>query len=273
MAAGARPCVDCGVRAATVTVEGAAVCDRCFDRRVAARTGHAELPDPPPDEQIVGPGGSDLSGGLLDVDDLDDEDDEEFLRQWDEAEHDAAALIREALPQVGAAAPSREAMHTAAARIRAGVGARAWPYRHIAAAAGWHGAPPDDDIELWLAAAGALVAMREESGMGAETESALITLEHGDWLGAVVGLVRAGVGGRAEPADLVRYVNTVPEVDGVIDPDEAPLVEGAFELVLPVWEAVGALDENRRLTPIGWWGLPRALARAWNNDLDNPSAR
>jgi hypothetical protein len=273
MAAGARSCVDCGVCAATVTDEGAAVCDRCFDRRVAAWTGHAELPDPPPDEQIVGPDGSDLPAGLLDLDDIDDEDDEEFLRQWDEAEQDAAALIREALPQVVAAGPPREALHTAAARIRTGVGARAWPYRQIAAAAGWHRAPPDDDIELWLAAAGALVAMREESGMGAEIESALIALEHGDWLGAVVGLVRAGVGGRAEAADLVRYVNTVEEVDGVIDPDEAPLIEGAFELVLPVWEAVGALEENRRLTPIGWWGLPRALARAWKNDFDNPSAR
>jgi hypothetical protein len=57
MAAGARFCVDCGERAATVTVEGAAVCDRCFDRRVAARTGHPELPGPPPDEQVVGPDG------------------------------------------------------------------------------------------------------------------------------------------------------------------------------------------------------------------------
>jgi hypothetical protein len=244
------------------------VCDRCFDRRVAAPVGHREPSDPPPDEQIVGPAGLDLPGGVLD---FDDEDDEEFLRQWDEAEHDAAALIREALPQVVAAGPPREAVHTAAAAIRAGVDARAWPYQHIAAAAGWHRSPPHDDIELWLAAAGALVAMREESGMGAEAESALIALEHGDWLGAVVGLVRAGVGARAEPADLVRYVNTVPEVDGVIDPDEASLVEGAFELVLPVWEAVGAIEENRRLTPLGWWGLPRALARAWNNDLDNAS--
>jgi hypothetical protein len=268
MAAGDRSCVDCGVRVATVSVEGAAVCDRCFDRRVAAPVGHREPSDPPLDEQIVGPAGLDLPGGVLD---FDDEDDEEFLRQWDEAEHDAAALIREALPQVVAAGPPREAVHTAAAAIRAGVDARAWPYQHIAAAAGWHRSPPHDDIELWLAAAGALVAMREESGMGAEAESALIALEHGDWLGAVVGLVRAGVGARAEPADLVRYVNTVPEVDGVIDPDEASLVEGAFELVLPVWEAVGAIEENRRLTPLGWWGLPRALARAWNNDLDNAS--
>jgi hypothetical protein len=38
--------------------------------------------------------------------------------------------------------------------------------------------------------------------------------------------------------------------------------------VLPTWEAVGAVDGDRRLTALGAWGLPRALVRAWDSDLD-----
>ena len=58
------------------------------------------------------------------------------------------------------------------------------------------------------------------------------------------------------------------EVDGTVDPDDADLVELAFEVVVPTWEAVGAVDADRRLTALGAWGLPRALARAWGGDLN-----
>lgn len=202
---------------------------------------------------------------------FDEMDEEEFLQQWDEAEREAAALVREALPDVVAATPPSEALRAAAARIRTGVRTRAWPYQYVAAAAGWGRRPPANDVELWVAAAGALIALREESGMGSEAESALMTLEHADWIGAVVGLARAGVGSPAEPPALLRYVNDLPEVEGEIDPDDASFVEAAFELVLPVWEAVGAIDTGRRLTRLGWWGLPRALSWAWGADLDDPA--
>jgi hypothetical protein len=62
---------------------------------------------------------------------------------------------------------------------------------------------PADDAALWLAAAGALIAMREPSGLDPELEAAVMALELADWLGAVVGLVRGGVGANAEPAALV----------------------------------------------------------------------
>jgi hypothetical protein len=65
---------------------------------------------------------------------------------------------------------------------------------------------------------------------------------HDVWVGAVVGLVRGGVGASADPAALV--------------PDDADLVELAFEVVLPAWEAVGAVDSDRRLTILGVWGCP-----------------
>jgi hypothetical protein len=85
-----------------------------------------------------------------------------------------------------------------------------------------------------------------------------MALEHADWLGAVIGLVRSGPGSAAEPRDLVRLCNDCTEVDGLVDPDETTILEGAFESVLDSW-----------LTVLGNWLLPRALAWAWNADFDD----
>jgi hypothetical protein len=95
-----------------------------------------------------------------------------------------------------------------------------------------------------------------------------MALELADWVGAVIGPARGGVGTSAEPAALVAAINECPEVDGTVDPDDADLVKLAFEAVVPTWEAVGAVDADRRLTAPGAWGLPRTLARAWGGDLN-----
>ena len=188
------------------------------------------------------------------------EDDEEFLAQWEKAEAEAVEVLRQALP-----APTL-------AQVPAGELTAAF-HRHDPAinttrrAAGLDPPLPADDAELWLAAAGALIAMRESSGLDPELEASVMALELADWLGAVIGLVRGGVGASAEPAALVAAINDCPEVDGTVDPDDADLVELAFEVVVPSWEAVGAVDADRRLTELGAWGLPRALARAWGSDL------
>ena len=158
-------------------------------------------------------------------------EDEEFLAQWEQAEAEAVEVLRQALPP-----QARPPL-------------------------------PADDAALWLAAAGALIAMREPSGLDPELEAAVMALELADWLGAMIGLVRGGVGANAEPTALVAAINDCPEVDGTVDPDDADLVELAFEVVLPTWEAVGAVDADRRLTALGAWGLPRALARVWGSDL------
>jgi hypothetical protein len=109
--------------------------------------------------------------------------------------------------------------------------------------------------------------MREESGLDDEAEASLMALQHADWLGAFVGLVRAGIGASAEPQALVGYINRSPEVEGELDFDDAGPAENAFELILPAWEAAGAVDGNRRLTALGRWGLPRVLAWAWSGDF------
>jgi hypothetical protein len=196
------------------------------------------------------------------------EDDEQFLAQWEHAEAEAVEVLRQALPaQPRAPLPAQE-LRQACQRLRAGLGRHDPAVETIRRAAGLYPPLPADEAALWLAAAGALIAMREPSGLDSELEAAVMALELADWVGAVVGLVRGGVGASAEPAALVAAINDCPEVDGMVDPDDADLVELAFEVVLPTWEAVGAVDADRRLTALGVWGLPRALARAWGSDLD-----
>jgi hypothetical protein len=199
---------------------------------------------------------------------FDDEADDELIRQWEQAERECVALLQEALPAVRAAAPPTDALRDAAAQIRRGVGGGDYPYVYIAAAAGWGKDLPDDDRELWVGATGALTALREDSGFDTQTEAGLVATELADWVGAVIGLVRAGVGASAEPAALVRYIDECPEVDGEVDPDDAVQLEFVFDTVMSAWAATGAIDDRGRLTPLGWWGLPRALGWAWNTDFD-----
>ena len=40
-------------------------------------------------------------------------------------------------------------------------------------------------------------------------------------------------------------------------------IEGLFLHVTAMWSVLGAIDEDDRLTPLGWWGLPEAMRRAW----------
>ena len=48
-------CEDCGEPDARTSLGGVQVCDRCFDRRIAAHTGLPRLPDPPPPIVLSGP--------------------------------------------------------------------------------------------------------------------------------------------------------------------------------------------------------------------------
>jgi hypothetical protein len=40
-------------------------------------------------------------------------------------------------------------------------------------------------------------------------------------------------------------------------------IEELFLNVTAMWSVLGAIDEDDRLTPLGWWGLPEAMNRAW----------
>jgi len=130
--------------------------------------------------------------------------------------------------------------------------------------------------------------------------AAVCALDHFDWLAVMSSLVTGGPGTPASAADLARYVRDfdpdkivglslavlVAEDDDFPDEDEdegadgesAELdptgfedyddfdelsIEGLFLHVTSMWSVLGAIDDDDRLTPLGWWGLPEAMRRAW----------
>jgi hypothetical protein len=131
--------------------------------------------------------------------------------------------------------------------------------------AGEAGIDPDvvDDVTLLVRLAGAYVAPGPRAALSPAAADAVDALEWADWLGAVLPLVRDGRGADASPDQLVRNVNRCPEVTTSIPKRDAPAVASAFACALPVWRLAGCIDDELRLTDVGVWVLPRALAAAW----------
>ncbi|HTU08275.1 MAG TPA: hypothetical protein VMG13_22200, partial [Trebonia sp.] len=141
----------------------------------------------------------------------------------------------------------------------------------------------------------------EDDGELDETSAALAAvaaLDHFDWLAVMSSLIAGGPGTPASAADLARYVRDFDpgELPGLADEDgedevlaeededyqefdsaglddpealddlddfDELSVEGLFLHVTAMWSVLGAIDEDDRLTPLGWWGLPEAMQRAW----------
>jgi hypothetical protein len=132
--------------------------------------------------------------------------------------------------------------------------------------------------------------------------TAVCALDHFDWLAVMSALVNGGPGTPASAADLARYVRDFdpdeviglkvagtddtgrandtgrednedadfgdPDIDGgdfgdYEDEFDELSIEGLFLHVTAMWSVLGAIDEDDRLTPLGWWGLPEAMRRAW----------
>ncbi len=206
-----------------------------------------------------------MSDELFDPEELD-----AWMAEEEEEERKAAELLRTALAAARGAPPPDE-LTVAAQRLRAALGSGAglvW----VRAAAGLGDDVPDSDVELLTTLVAASISPLEETGLDAEEESLLLTLERADWLGAVVELVRSGAGTRAHAGDLVRAVYRCPEVEsspwGESEDDE--ITEAGFEIVTFAWLALEVIDDDDRLTPLGAWVLPRGLARAWGSDFDAP---
>jgi len=127
-----------------------------------------------------------------------------------------------------------------------------------------------------------------------ETDSAvaaMCAIDHFDWLAVITALATGGPGTSATAADLATYVRDYDPDDGESGEDEeededqdedgADYELGDFDvtedddefdelgmesLFLPVtslWQVLGAIDDDDRLTPLGWWGLPEAMRRVW----------
>ncbi|CAI9417680.1 SEC-C domain-containing protein [Nocardioides sp. T2.26MG-1] len=191
-------------------------------------------------------------------------DEDAFLAEWEEVDRQAADVLQSAVPDVFAGEPPMEDVARAAERIRAAVATQTDEGRYFSNACGWD-TPPDLDLALWLQAAGSTISPWDDPGTDPELQASVLAMEHADWLAMIVGLVRRGVGSELDAGQVVDDLAAMPE----IETDELP-EEGDFRLVVevlaPLWQALGAVDADRRLTALGWWGLPRALHLVWSGD-------
>jgi hypothetical protein len=220
------------------------------------------------DVSAVGPGEPDNDS--FPEPEFDDELEQEWLAEWEQVDRDAVDLLRGALSDHRGAPPPAE-LGAAAAAVRAGLADDRHSLIWVRNAAGFESEqPPHDDAELLISCTAATISPREETGLDVEEEALLLSLDHADWLGAIVSLVRAGPGADASPDSLVDGIRNCPEVDleSEIDIHDASTLDAAFWMIVVPWHLLGLTDRDERLTPLGAWVLPRALARAWQGDFD-----
>jgi hypothetical protein len=123
---------------------------------------------------------------------------------------------------------------------------------------------PQEDVDLWMTLAAGTISPR--GTVPGDASRAWRELDEADWLGAILSLARNGPGSSTTPQDLLAAVVMCPETRGDIDPEHARGIALGFETIGPLWRAlgiVGSVHEGRPLTPLGHWGLPLALLRAW----------
>ncbi len=110
-----------------------------------------------------------------------------------------------------------------------------------------------------------LIRWSDSVGRPVQELEALASLEWADWLGAVIGSVRAGAGEVLSGEILVDHVNRCPEVTSVIPEKERSWFAWAFAVAMETWREVGVIDDELRLTEAGRWVLPQALLCAWTS--------
>jgi hypothetical protein len=210
-----------------------------------------------------------------------DESDDEFLAEWNAAEAEALAELREVLGELPERPVPGKDLHTACERLRDTMKQPAWPRDLLAACGGVNPENlPGDDTELWLTLAAGVVSPEDELSRAEDDEDdltdyelndyelsddeesmvALCALDHADWLAAVSGLVRGGPGTSADADALARFVGEYDPSD--VD-DQADAAAAMFAHAVGLWQVLGAVDDDDRLTPLGWWGIPAAVQRAW----------
>ena len=203
-----------------------------------------------------------------------DEHDDELLAEWEAADAEARAALTAVLADLPERSRPDGDLATACDRVRAGLRGGEWPYDLLRAAGGVDVEHlPADDAELWLELVAGVVNARDEPADGFETgQAAWMTLAHPEWLAVVTTLVRGGPGAAADPRrlahDVTEFEFEVDEDDDeVADPDtaeDAAVLTVAFGPVVMLWTLLGVVDGDARLTPLGWWGLPEGVLRAWS---------
>jgi len=221
---------------------------------------------------------SELPDGRVPMWAVSDEEDDKFLAEWDAAEAEALSDLRAVLAELPDRPLPEADLRGACGRIRAVMTEPGWPGELLAACGGVDAQNlPSGDAELWLTLAAGIVTPQndltdddgdddDEDEPGGELSGdeealvALCALDHNDWLAAMTALARGGPGTPASEDDLGRYVS---EYDPDDFDDQADAAAGMFLHAVALWRVLGAIDDADRLTPLGAWGLPEALQRAW----------
>lgn len=207
--------------------------------------------------------GEDEGAAALDEDLLDDLDD------WEAAEASSWEIVADAITAIERR-PDADALAEATARLR--TRDDSWTAQVLWAAADVDPTnPPDDDEVLWVALAAGVVAPLEGVPLDADRAGAWAALEPADWAGAVIELVRAGPGAVVTPATVLEAIARCPEVeeDQLSAEGEETMLAG-LEVIIDLWRALGVVGPDDRLTPLGHWGLPEALAEAWSPTEGDP---
>ncbi|MEU1732650.1 hypothetical protein [Streptosporangium sp. NPDC020145] len=212
-----------------------------------------------------------------------DEQDEELFAAWDEEEAFALGELRRILAELPP--PERPAadLRAACVRLREVLADPGYPGNVLRACAGYEGEPlPADDEELWLSVtagiAGPVSDLPEDDDVSEEFAdldgelshedavlAALCAIHHADWLAVVATLARRGPGVLASPERIARFIAESEDIDVQMDdPEDLEAAETLFSSVTPLWACLGIVDKSEVLTPLGRWGLPKALERAWS---------
>jgi hypothetical protein len=190
------------------------------------------------------------------------DDDELFDAQLAQEDADAAAVLREALPDADRNTPPLAELRHAAARFRAGISQDGQLLATIREQMGELEVQVDD-VDLYLDAVATLLEPYDDPDWSDEDLALVGTLAPSDLVGAVVELVRGGPGTAADPQSLVALANACPEIEGESDPEDDELLAMAFGLLMPAMHAFGIVDADWRVTRLGVWALPKALLRLW----------
>ncbi len=212
-----------------------------------------------------------------------DEQDEELYAAWDEEEAFALGELRRTLAELPEPPLPATDLKAAAGRLRRTLVTPGFPGNVLRACAGLdeHGTLPDGDEDLWLAVAAGITAPISDlpdeqdaarffdlDGELSHEDSVLASLcaiHHADWLAAVTALARYGPGVLASPERIARFIADSEDADpDEEDPEDLEATEMLFTAVTPLWAHLGIVDKAEVLTPLGWWGLPKALERAWS---------
>ncbi len=249
---------------------------------------------------------SPLPDGRVPMDALMDEEDDELFAEWDAADAEALSTLQAVLDRVGERPLPGHELRRAAARLREAIGRPGWPGQLLLECGGLSAADlPAGDAELWLSLAAGVASPEgpedwderaaDEDDLDEidSTVASLCSIDHFDWLAVITALAAGGPGVSASAADLAAYVRDYDpddehegkdededetddlddhlDLDGFDDGEFDELsMESLFVPLTSLWQVLGAVDDDDRLTPLGWWGLPEAMRRVWAPSGEQP---